>query len=115
MDAAEQERREAVFAEAKAGVLGYRPRLARSVQLEARGAAGFAIRNGETGPTEDISYIEWRFLWLVDGRRTVGEIIDLMAEEVEADMAAVIETGKGAMQALHRRYVDGVIAELRTS
>ena len=111
MDKAERERREAVFAGAKAAVLGSRPQMAEGFTIRRVAAEEFVLCSSSSAPDTPIGVLEAQFLWLVNGERTVGDIINAMADELDTTQAVI--AGKAAMAALHTHYVDGVIDELR--
>lgn len=106
------EAREAIFQEARAAVLGRRPALAEGVSVVLmEHDEMFALRFAGERPDMLLGNLAAHFVRLVDGERTVGDIIDSMAEG-KAVTEAVI-AGKAAMATLHELFVDGVISELR--
>jgi hypothetical protein len=111
MDSAERERREAVFAGAKAAVLGCRPVMATDVAVVRMDSDEYVLRFKSGAADAALGVFEGQFLECVDGSRTVGEIIEAIADDLEMSLA--MQAGKAAMAALHVHYVDGVIEELR--
>jgi hypothetical protein len=108
----DREAREDDFANAKAAVLGRRPHLAEGVGVVlVEQTEHFALRFADGTTGEPIGTTAAHFLRLVDGERTVGDIIEAIADEMA--IAEAIAAGKAAMAALHEFYVDGVISELR--
>lgn len=108
----EQERaeREATFMGAKAAVLTSRPALASGVKVVRMDSHEYVLRTSSGGEAP-LGVYEGQFLHLVDGKRTVGEIIELIADDM--DIPQAMEAGKAAMSALHVHYVEGAIGELR--
>lgn len=104
--------REAYFMDAKAGVLGHRPQLADGIDVVRVAATeAYVVRFQDGTPDEELGKTAAQFLRLIDGHRTVGDIIDAIADEMPMTEAMV--AGKESMAALHRLYVEGVIDELR--
>lgn len=109
----DRDQREVFFANAKAAVLGQRPSLARGVSVVLiEQNESFVVRFADGSADEPLGVTAAQFLRLSNGERTVGDIIDEIAGEME--MADAIAAGKAAMAALHEYYVAGVIGELRS-
>lgn len=104
--------REAYFMEAKAGVLGHRPQLASGIDvIRVAATEAYIVRFQDGSPDEELGKTAAHFLRLIDGSRTVGDIIDAIADELP--MSEAIVAGKESMAALHHLYLEGVIEELR--
>lgn len=111
MDEAERKRRETVFSEAKAAILGARPALAEGVQVVRLDGDAFVLRYRSGAPETELGTYAGQFMHHIDGRRTVGDIIEAIADDLA--MTDAMEAGKASMAALHVYYVDGTIEELR--
>lgn len=103
--------REAVFREARAAVLAWRLRMVEGTRVVLiEHDERFALRRPDGGLDSPLGVVAAQFLRLVDGSRTVGEIIELIAEDMGVTEAVI--AGKAAMAALHEFYRDGVIETL---
>lgn len=107
----ERERREATFAGAKAAILGCRPQLAKGVKVVRIDGDEQVLRYPTATPDAPLGFYEAQFMRLINGRRTVGEIIEAIADDL--DIPRAMEAGKASMAALHVYYVNGAIEELR--
>jgi len=104
--------REAVFQEARSAVRARRPALAEGVSVVlVEHEETFALRFDGDEPDRPLGSLAAHFVRLVDGERTVADIINSMADDKGVTEAVI--AGKAAMATLHELFVDGVISELQ--